>query len=117
MLENVELAVAGTKTGGHVTYDFLSELDPGRPSRVGSDLLREHFPVGESGPLTILAKKADAGFGSKDKEKADVAMAALERLTAELWAVTGDDGKPDAAAVRSLEVLGAAHNCEPRRAL
>lgn len=40
----------------HVTYDLLAGLDPERPSRMGTDLLRKHFPIGESGPVIILAQ-------------------------------------------------------------
>lgn len=40
----------------HVTYDLLAGLDSERPSRMGTDLLRKHFPIGESGPIIILAE-------------------------------------------------------------
>ena len=39
-----------------VTYNFLSELSPAKPSRVGTELMRQHFPMGETSPLVVLAK-------------------------------------------------------------
>ena len=39
-----------------VTYDLLGELSPERVSRRGTQLLREHFPPGEIGPLVVLAQ-------------------------------------------------------------
>lgn len=47
------LAVQGGKI--EVTYDFLSELQPDRPSVQGTRLLRRYFPAGETGPVTVLA--------------------------------------------------------------
>lgn len=44
----------------HVTYDLLAGLDAERPSRQGTDILRRHFPVGESGPLILLAEFPDS---------------------------------------------------------
>lgn len=63
-----------------VTYDFLSELEANRPSKVGSELLRRHFPVGESGPVVILAQKPNGRFHTQDGEKA---IADLTRLLRE----------------------------------
>ncbi|MDA0658950.1 MAG: MMPL family transporter [Planctomycetota bacterium] len=62
-----------------VTYDFLSELEPNRPSKIGSDLLRRHFPIGESGPVIVLAQKASGGFDSHDGEKAITDLTRLLR--------------------------------------
>ncbi len=47
-------AVVGSRID--VTYDLLSELEPFRPSKVGTQMMRDHFDVGETGPLVVLAK-------------------------------------------------------------
>ncbi len=50
------LAGYGARHGGDVTYDFLSGLPRRCPSRLGAEVLRRHFPVGESGPVTVLVR-------------------------------------------------------------
>ncbi|MFO0871840.1 MAG: MMPL family transporter, partial [Pirellulales bacterium] len=57
----------GIRTGDNVTYDLLNELAPERPSRLGSARLERHFPVGEGGPIIVLAHRPGAGFGSSDR--------------------------------------------------
>lgn len=59
------LAGYGLRSAHHVTYDVLSSLAPQRPSRVGAEHMRRHFPVGESGPLTIVLYKPGADFESQ----------------------------------------------------
>ncbi|NOY41020.1 MAG: MMPL family transporter [Planctomycetes bacterium] len=49
-----------------VTYDLLGELDADRVSRQGTQLLRQHFPAGEIGPLVVLAKHPEGGLDSLD---------------------------------------------------
>ena len=56
------LAIYGVWHGNDVTYDFLSGLPARCPSRLGADMLRRHFPVGESGPVTVLVRRKDARF-------------------------------------------------------
>lgn len=49
-----------------ITYDLLSELQSDRPSAVGSDLLRAHFPLGETGPLTVLVQDPAIDFRTRE---------------------------------------------------
>jgi len=56
------LAGYGVWRGNDVTYDFLSGLPAGAPSRQGAAVLRDHFPVGESGPVTVLVRRDRAQF-------------------------------------------------------
>jgi RND superfamily putative drug exporter len=49
-----------------VTYDLLSELEPARMSKEGVEILRRHFPIGESGPLVVLAQKPAADLDSPE---------------------------------------------------
>jgi RND superfamily putative drug exporter len=95
------LAVAGFFTADHVTFDFLSELPANRTSIQGTELLRQHFPVGEGGPVVILARRADAGFDSADRQVAARGMAGIFDLTVKLSQIPGVES------VRSLaEPLG-----------
>ncbi len=45
-----------------LTYDLLSELGPDRECVKGTNLLREYFPAGETGPVTVLVYHPDANF-------------------------------------------------------
>lgn len=58
-------AVYGQRHSGEITYDFLRQLPPQRPSRQGAEFMERHFDVGESGPLTVLAYQPDGGFDTK----------------------------------------------------
>ncbi len=45
-----------------LTYDLLSELGSDRECVKGTNLLREYFPAGETGPVTVLVYHPDANF-------------------------------------------------------
>ncbi|MCU0960374.1 MAG: MMPL family transporter [Pirellulaceae bacterium] len=66
VLALLPLAAYGARTGQQVTYDFLSGLPRDCPSRQGTDVLRRHFPVGESGPTTVLVHREGAQFESPE---------------------------------------------------
>jgi RND superfamily putative drug exporter len=83
------LATWGWSVPGRVTFDLLSELPPDRVSIQGSDLLKRHFPVGEGGPVIVLARQPGAGFDDREKETAARAMGAIFDLTKQLSSVAG----------------------------
>ncbi|HWC90985.1 MAG TPA: MMPL family transporter, partial [Pirellulales bacterium] len=41
----------------HISYNLLGDLDPQRPSIVGTRLVQRHFAPGELGPMTLVAYK------------------------------------------------------------
>jgi putative drug exporter of the RND superfamily len=90
VLALVPLAGLGIRSADHVTYDILSALDQSRPSRQGAETLRQHFPIGESGPLTIVLLRRGADFRTDD------AKVALMELSRQLYKVDG------VTAVRSI---------------
>jgi putative drug exporter of the RND superfamily len=50
----------------NVTYDLLGELPRQRPSRRGTEMLRQYFPPGEIGPLVVLAESDRGNLDSLD---------------------------------------------------
>ena len=62
-----------------ITYDLLSELHPDRISKRGAKQLRQHFHVGESGPLVLVAHKKDGDFRSSE------GVQAIRELTSSLY--------------------------------
>lgn len=61
------LAYKGLSTD--VTYDFLGELAPTRPSVLGTQMAKRHFAAGEMAPVTVLALKRTAGFDTPEGER------------------------------------------------
>ncbi|MFP6616665.1 MAG: MMPL family transporter, partial [Candidatus Hydrogenedentota bacterium] len=95
------LAGVGLFTADHVTFDFLSELAPDRTSIRGTKLLKQHFPVGEGGPIVVLANKPNAGFIDQQSHVSVAAMTGILELTVVMNDIHGIDS------VRSLyEPLG-----------
>jgi len=78
-----------------ISYDLLEELRSDRPSVVGTRLLRRHFAPGDTGPITVLAKRQGAHFDGRAGEQE------IARLTKLLYDL------PGVAYVRSIaEPLG-----------
>lgn len=83
-----------------VTYDFLAELSPDRPSVRGTHLLWRYFPADQTGPLTVLVSQPGADFDGKEGRRR------IARLTKELFEFeyldpSGNPVRP-IVAVRSL---------------
>jgi RND superfamily putative drug exporter len=66
LLAFAPFAAAGLGSSGQVTYDFLSSLDVDSPSRQGAELMRKSFPVGESGPVIVVAHRRQGGLNTRD---------------------------------------------------
>lgn len=62
------VASYGLRTEKRVTFDFLSALSANRPSKQGAEILHRHFPVGESGPITVLVQRGAANLGDSPAE-------------------------------------------------
>jgi RND superfamily putative drug exporter len=73
-------AVAGFSVD--ITYDLVNEMRWDRPSVAGSRLLREHFPAGETGPLTVLVDRPGIDF-SKSESKPEIVALTREFLNVE----------------------------------
>ncbi len=79
----------GVVSADHVTYDILSELDPQRPSRQATELLKRHYDVGESGPVIILAQKKGTSFLPDNDDEAQASRNAIWQLTVKLHELPG----------------------------
>jgi len=104
LLVMLPLAVHGL--GVEVTYDLLSELRPQRPSVQGTELLRRHFPAGETGPMILLAFREAGGLDASDS-----ARQRISRLSQSLYGLEYEDSQGrvlrPVTSVRSLvEPLG-----------
>lgn len=75
----------GLSSGDNVTYDFLSGLAESSPSKSGTKLLQQHFPVGESGPLVVVVKKPFADPKDNFNESNGEGRRELAKLTEALY--------------------------------
>ena len=62
-----------------LTFDLLTELDPQSFSVRGTELLTRYFPIGQTGPITVLARRDAPLFGTAEGKSQ------LSRLTTELY--------------------------------
>jgi RND superfamily putative drug exporter len=93
------LAYAGKST--QISYDLLADLEPTRPSVLGTAMVREHFPPGELGPVIILARRPGAQFDTK------AGLQEIAELTKFLYGAADVDGVSGVEEVRSIaEPLG-----------
>ena len=78
-------------------YNQLADLDPDRPSVIGSEVIRRHFAVGELSPATVLVDDPALDFRS---ERGRAAIAEVSRRlraidqVAEVRSLTQPVGKP-----------------------
>lgn len=61
------LAVKGLSI--RISYNLVNELGGERESVRGLTLLQRHFPVGETGPITLLAYQPNAQFDSQEGQR------------------------------------------------
>jgi len=102
----VMLPLAYHGFGVEVTYDLLSELQPDRSSVQGTQLLRRHFPAGETGPITILAYHESGGLDDSDATRDKIRRLAQRLYGLEYVDSQGRTTRP-ITSVRSLvEPLG-----------
>lgn len=76
-------AVYGWFSADRVTYDLLAGLPESRPSRIGTSALRRHFPVGESGPVTVVLHQPGTDFSQQQGRQK------IYELAAKLYQVPG----------------------------
>ena len=70
-----------------ITYDMLAELSPKRESVQGTRLLEQHFLVGKTGPITILARRGGGNFDTREQ------WTKISDLTSELTNFVYEDGQ------------------------
>ena len=81
--------------GVEVTYDLLSELQSDRPSVLGTNLLRDYFEPGETGPITVLAYCEAGGLDNSYESRERI-----DGLAQKLYGLTYTDS--DGATVRPV---------------
>ena len=52
-----------------ISYNLVRELPSDRTSVVGTDMVRRHFPAGETGPITVLVRQENGAFDTPDGER------------------------------------------------
>ena len=65
---------------GNLSYGLLSELPDDEASVVGAKAVQEHFPAGQTGPITVLIKNQRVDFRTRD------GLDAIQELTDRLEA-------------------------------
>jgi RND superfamily putative drug exporter len=95
LLSLLPLAIVGART--RPNYNQLADLDPDRPSVIGSEVIRRHYAVGELSPAAALVDNPSLDFRSERGRSAiaDVSgrLQAIDRV-AEVRSLTQPVGKP-----------------------
>jgi RND superfamily putative drug exporter len=65
--------------GVEITFDLPNALPANATSRRGTAILKRHFPIGESGPVIVVAHKVDGAFETRNGKTA------IARLTKTLY--------------------------------
>jgi putative drug exporter of the RND superfamily len=76
-----------------VTYDMLAELNPSRESVQGVKLLENHFLIGETGPIVLLADRPGENFDT-DEQREKITKLAMELKNFEFVDSRGDKTQP-----------------------
>jgi RND superfamily putative drug exporter len=107
VLALLPLAVFGFNV--HPNYRPTSELSPNADSVLGLAAIQRHFPVGETGPLTVLLVSSTDWTELKGQAELDHLSRSLARLpnVAEVRSLTQPLGKPLPGAVMGLIPCGA----------
>ena len=87
------LAVVGVVFHDRLTYGLLDELPPDRLSVLGAAAVQDHFPAGETGPVTVLITNRGFDFSATDS------ISEVGKLTNALWERREELGIAD---IRSL---------------
>ncbi|HEY0982045.1 MMPL family transporter [Schlesneria sp.] len=62
MLLMLPFAIVGVLFYSHLSYGLLSDLSVNSPSVQGTEAVRNHFPAGATGSITVLLKNDDVDF-------------------------------------------------------
>lgn len=80
VLAMLPFAAIGFYFHGYLSYGLLSELPSSNMSVVGAKAVQEHFPAGETGPVTILIENKNADFSG---DTYDLLAEFIDKLKAE----------------------------------
>jgi RND superfamily putative drug exporter len=59
-------AIGAIACYNHVDYGLITDLPRQAPSVIGTDMIREHFPAGDTGPVTILIRNPRVDLSNPD---------------------------------------------------
>jgi RND superfamily putative drug exporter len=79
MLLMLPFAIVGLLFYTHLSYGLLSDLSVSSPSVQGTRAVREHFPAGATGSITVLVRNDDVDFTDES-----TGIAAIDELTQSL---------------------------------
>ena len=77
-------ATVGLIFFSHLSYGLLSDLPSSATSVQGTRALREHFPAGATGPVTILLHNEGIDFSQRNTEGVSGGFDAIHELTVKL---------------------------------
>ncbi len=77
-------AVVGLMFFSHLSYGLLSDLPPSSISVRGTNVVRQHFPAGATGPVTILLHNDHVDFSERTADDAVGGLDLILNLTTDL---------------------------------
>jgi RND superfamily putative drug exporter len=73
-------AIVGVVFYDHLSYGLLSELPKESASVRGAEAVKQHFPAGSTGPVTILIENPNVDFSTQDgRDEIETLTAALKK--------------------------------------